>query len=150
MKCILYFFLPLVSSFSFMPFSKTSSCFCTQKTANSFIISTQKANTVKELPVLYKLYDNIVPEEQRVEVGEKVVRYTTGFLPNADSIGHTILHNNDKVINFILDLDVFSLEQKKKIILTIIDLSRHGDDFGSLILSNYHDIVNHVLTPPTL
>ena len=97
MKIIFCILLPLVNSFSFMPFTKTSSCFCTQKTANSFIISTQKANMVKEVPLLYKLYDNIVPQEKRVEVGEKVVRYTTGFLPNADSIGHTILHNNDKV-----------------------------------------------------
>ena len=77
--------------------------------------------------------------------GEKIVRSTTSFLPMADSVGHKILAANDVIITSILNDKHLDYSFKKKIILTIIDISRHGDDMGSAILKGYHDLVDCLL-----
>jgi hypothetical protein len=81
----------------------------------------------------------------RDEYGEKIVRSTTSFLPMADSVGHKILAANDVIITSILNDKHLDYSFKKKIILTIIDISRQGDDMGSVILKGYHDLVDCLL-----
>ena len=94
---------------------------------------------------LFDLYDNFVPDEKKPEIGEAIVRSITAWLPNADSIGHIILHKNEELINVIFNSNFVPPEQKKFLILTIIDLARNGDNMGSQILTFYHDLVQHVL-----
>ena len=103
-------------------------------------------NINKNYKFFSDIYDSIIPQEKRIEIGEKIVRESTALLPRADSIGHIVLHTNEKIINYLLDNCSFlDMEQKKQIILFLINTARNGDDMGSLILSVYHDIINHVL-----
>ncbi len=79
------------------------------------------------------------------EMSKSIVKTTSGLLPNADSVGHNVLHANKVIIDYLLDNNDIAMEYKKPIILFFIKTAQMGDNIGSHILSYYYDIVNHVL-----
>lgn len=79
------------------------------------------------------------------DIGVKIVHFLSSALPKFDSVGHYVLHTNDVLITKVLDNNYLTDEQKKKIVLSIIESSQKGDNMGSKILSFYHDIVERCL-----
>tara|TARA_Y100000741_G_scaffold363620_1_gene352315 strand:- start:2761 stop:3087 length:327 start_codon:yes stop_codon:yes gene_type:complete len=79
------------------------------------------------------------------ELSKSIVKTTSGLLPNADSVGHHVLHANKVIIDYLLDNNDITMEYKKPIILLFIKTAQMGDNIGSYILSHYYDIVNTVL-----
>lgn len=73
--------------------------------------------------------------------GYFVVKAISAGLPYVDSIGHRILHANDVFINQVLNTEGMPHEIKAKIILTAIQISQAGDNFGGVLLKLYYDIV---------
>lgn len=73
--------------------------------------------------------------------GYFVVKTISAGLPYVDSIGHRILHANDVFINQVLNSEGMPHELKAKIILTAIQVSQAGDNFGGVLLKLYYDIV---------
>lgn len=73
--------------------------------------------------------------------GYFVVKAISAGLPYVDSIGHRILHANDVFINQVLNTEGMPHEIKAKIILTAIQVSQAGDNFGGVLLKLYYDIV---------
>ena len=102
------------------------------------------SNSVVNNNILFNIFENL-PEEKKKMVGESLVKWSTSMLAKADSVGHIVLHTNDKMINFVLSQTELPTELKKEIILNLIDIARHGDETGGTILSAYHDLVNHML-----
>ena len=84
-------------------------------------------------------------EVQEKAIGREVVMKVSAFLPNFDTIGHKILHaNNEFVSKILLETDLPDVI-KKDLILFSIKMAQHGDDFGSVLLQMYYDIVNNSL-----
>jgi hypothetical protein len=79
------------------------------------------------------------------EIGYMMVKLISSILPHVDSIGHKVLHMDDVIINYFINLDILSPELKKDIILNIIRISQHGDNFGGQMLQLYYDIVNKLM-----
>ena len=86
-------------------------------------------------------FTNLLDQEQ----SEIIVKGVTGFLTKVDGFGGYVLHTNDVLINCILNNNLIPLEQKKSIILFLIQVSQYGDSTGSHILQFYHDLVNCLL-----
>ena len=78
-------------------------------------------------------------------IAKQIVKTTSGLLPNADSIGHNVLHGNKVMIDYLLDHNEIAMQYKKPFILFLIETARMGDDTGSHILDIYYNIVNHML-----
>ena len=78
-------------------------------------------------------------------VAKQIVKTTSGILPNADSIGHNVLHGNKLIIDYLLDHNEIAMQYKKPFILFLIETARMGDDAGSRILDIYYNLVNHML-----
>jgi len=78
-------------------------------------------------------------------IAKQIVKTSSGILPNADSIGHNVLHGNKVIIDFLLDHNEIAMQYKKPAILFLIETARMGDDAGSHILDIYYNIVNHML-----
>ena len=78
-------------------------------------------------------------------LGNKIVQETTAMLPNADSIGHMVLHANELLVNSLMNNKELAISIKKPLILFLIQLVQSGDDGGSTILSNYHHLVDCLL-----
>lgn len=78
-------------------------------------------------------------------IAKQIVKTSSGILPNADSVGHNVLHGNKVIIDFLLDHNEIAMQYKKPFILFLIDTARMGDDTGSRILDTYYNIVNHML-----
>ena len=84
-------------------------------------------------------------EIQEKAIGKEVVMKVSAFLPSFDSIGHKILHaNNEFVSNILLSTNLPDFI-KKDLILFSIKMAQSGDDFGSVLLQMYYDIVNNSL-----
>lgn len=82
---------------------------------------------------------------QEKAIGREIVMKVSAFLPNFDTIGHKILHaNNEFVSKILLETDLPDIV-KKDLILFSIKMAQHGDDFGSVLLQMYYDIVNNSL-----
>jgi len=79
------------------------------------------------------------------EIGYMMVKWISAILPHVDSIGHKVLHMDDEIINYFINLDNLSPELKKRIILEIIHISQQGDHFGAQMLQLYYDIVNSLM-----
>jgi len=79
------------------------------------------------------------------EIGYMMVKIISSILPHVDTIGHKVLHMDDEIINYFINLDNLSPELKKKIILGIIHISQQGDHFGAQMLQLYYDIVNKLM-----
>ena len=90
---------------------------------------------------LIDVADNILNTEQK----EYIIRSITHTLPEADSIGSFILNTNEYLINNILDTQILNEQCKRKFILNLISIAIDGDNFGSLFLQFYYDIVDTFL-----
>ena len=88
-----------------------------------------KENIYKNIDVLYKESNHLAHE-----AGYTVVKIVSSILPHVDMIGHKVLHMDDVVINYFINLDNLSPELKKHIILSIIHISQQGDHFGAQML----------------
>lgn len=74
------------------------------------------------------------------------VKFTSGLLPAADSIGHNVLHANEQLITKVLDFDGIPQNIKKDLILSVIRAARKGDETGGMILENYEKLVEFLLS----
>jgi len=79
------------------------------------------------------------------EIGYMMVKWISSILPHVDTIGHKVLHMDDEIINYFLNLDSLSPELKKQIILGIIHISQQGDHIGAQMLQLYYDIVSKLM-----
>lgn len=94
-----------------------------------------------EIPSLLHSPEIVKPS---FECGAHIVKISTGLLPDFDKISHTVLTINEKLINNILDSSL-SPDLKKKLILEVVDLTRRGDEMGSIILLKYHNLIDFLL-----
>lgn len=78
------------------------------------------------------------------EIGKEVVKSTSSFLPEFDSIGHHILHANEKIIDMVLHSTLPEPIQKQ-IVLFSIHVAQNGDNMGSHILEAYRALVEACL-----
>lgn len=78
------------------------------------------------------------------ECGTNIVKMSTGLLPDFDKISHIVLTANEDIINKILDSSL-SPELKKKLVLQVVELTRQGDETGSIILANYYKLIDFLL-----
>lgn len=79
------------------------------------------------------------------QIGYTMVKAISAILPHVDTIGHKVLHMDDEIINFFINMENISPELKKTIILSIIHISQQGDHFGAQMLQLYYDIVNNLM-----
>jgi hypothetical protein len=79
------------------------------------------------------------------QIGYLMVKIISSILPYVDTIGHKVLHMDDEIINYFINLENISPELKKNIILGIIHISQDGDHFGAQMLQLYYDIVNKLM-----
>lgn len=86
-----------------------------------------------------------VPPDFCHDIAVNLVKTSTSLLPAADSIGHHILHTNEKIIYYLLDNKDISMEVKKPLILNLIKAAQMGDNTGGEILKNYEQFVDKLL-----
>lgn len=104
----------------------------------------------KTLVILFNLFIvtnsffNIPPEFIH-NVAVSSVKFTSGLLPAADSIGHNVLHANEQLISKLLDIDAIPKDIKRELILNVIRAARKGDETGGMILENYERLVDFLL-----
>lgn len=94
---------------------------------------------IEHIPTIKQVAHHL-PYETRV----KIVEEATGILPKLDFFGHMVLSNNEKVIDYIIHTPLTE-EQKKKIILKVIEICRNGDEMGGKILLNYYNLIDNIL-----
>jgi|TARA_Y100000816_G_C26078630_1_gene568161 hypothetical protein len=75
----------------------------------------------------------------------KLISHVADVLPNIDIVGHNILNSNKVLIQNIVELTDVPIELKKDLILKIIHATQYGDEFGSIVLTNYEKLVNCIL-----
>ncbi len=75
----------------------------------------------------------------------KLISHVADVLPNIDIVGHNILNTNKVLIQNIVELTDVPIELKKDLILKIIHATQYGDEFGSIVLTNYEKLVNCIL-----
>ena len=94
----------------------------------------------------YTLIDKLLDiTVESKNIGKIIVEQISGLLPKVDSVGHNVLHANNKFIDYILNETTYSEVMKKNIVLASIKLAIMGDQFGSHILQLYYDIVDKCL-----
>tara|TARA_B100000287_G_scaffold71469_1_gene62978 strand:- start:7180 stop:7506 length:327 start_codon:yes stop_codon:yes gene_type:complete len=94
---------------------------------------------IDNLPTIKQISQSL-PYETRV----KIVEEATGVLPKLDWFGHIVLTNNEKLIDNVIHTSLTD-EQKKTLILKIVDLTRQGDQMGGKILLNYYNLIDNIL-----
>jgi hypothetical protein len=100
-------------------------------------------NLIEKKCSLWEHFDKLNHDK---ELGIKIVKHISSFLPKVDTIGHKVLHANNEFINDILNLgDYIPHETKKSIVLLSIQMAQMGDDFGSHLLQIYYDLVDKCL-----
>lgn len=101
---------------------------------------------VSSLPIVdsHQIIPNIEHFKPNFECGAHIVKMSTGLLPDFDKISHIVLTANEEIINKILDSSL-SDEIKKKLILQVVEITRQGDETGSVILANYYKLIDFLL-----
>tara|TARA_Y100000022_G_C13230415_1_gene367052 strand:- start:865 stop:1251 length:387 start_codon:yes stop_codon:yes gene_type:complete len=118
------------------------------------LVLPQRVNSLV-CPVFIKSYieqvnnvNNLVPNIEHFkpsfECGAHIVKMSTGLLPDFDKISHIVLTANEQIINKILDSSL-SEDIKKKLILQVVEITREGDEMGSVILANYYKLIDFLL-----
>ena len=103
-------------------------------TINSFEVPLlEHVNVVKQM-------SQHLPYDTRI----KIVEEATGVLPKLDWFGNIVLTNNEKLIDNVIHTNLTE-EQKKTLILKIVDLTRQGDQMGGKILLNYYNLIDNIL-----
>lgn len=103
---------------------------------------------MKENPLeSYNFLDNLLDLnlEPNKKLGQIIVEDISSLLPKVDSIGHKVLHANNELISYILNLNEIPHFLKKDLILLSIKLAQAGDNLGSDMLQLYYDIVDKCL-----
>ena len=94
----------------------------------------------------YSLINKIINIEiNNKNLGRIIVEKTSSLLPHFDSVGHKILHANNELISYILNLNNIPNFIKKDIVLLTISIAQAGDNLGSHMLQLYYDIVDKCL-----
>ncbi len=86
-----------------------------------------------------------IPPDFIHDVAVSSVKFTSGLLPAADSIGHNVLHANEQLISKVLDIDSIPQNIKKELIITAIRTARKGDETGGMILENYEKLIDFLM-----
>ena len=94
---------------------------------------------IENIPTIKQISQSL-PYETRV----KIVEEATGILPKLDFFGHMVLSNNEKLIDYVIHTPLTE-EQKKIIILKVVELCRQGDQMGGKILLNYYNLIDNIL-----
>ena len=94
---------------------------------------------------LSNAFNPIIPPTIATKFGNQIVKTTSAILPQADAIGHNVLHGNKVLIDYLIDNHNIAMQYKKPIILFLISTAQAGDSAGSHILDAYYNIVNHLL-----
>ena len=81
-----------------------------------------------------------VPHATRANIVEQM----SGVLPSLDSFSHFVLTANEKAIQFALHSNLTE-EQKKAIVLKIVEFTMEGDRTGGKILLFYYNVINSIL-----
>ena len=80
------------------------------------------------------------------KININIVDKVAKIIPNIDSnIGHNVVLLDKAIVINLLNDDLVPTEIKKEIILFIIKITQEGDNIGSFILSNYYNLVQHIL-----
>lgn len=87
---------------------------------------------------------NFVSYKPDFDAGAHIVKASTGLLPDFDYISHMVLSANEILINNILNSEL-SPEIKKKLVLQVVDMTRQGDETGSIILLHYYKLIDFLL-----
>ncbi len=103
-------------------------------TVNSFHLP-----LIESIPTIKQISQSL-PYETRI----KIVEEATGILPKLDFFGHMVLSNNEKLIDYVIHTPLTE-EQKKIIILKVVELCRQGDQMGGKILLNYYNLIDNIL-----
>mgnify|MGYP003333764353 FL=1 len=88
-------------------------------------------------------FSDIEINEKRI--GHTMVESITSSLPHFDSISHTVLDTNSKVVSYVLNKNDIPDSIKKQLVLISIKMAQEGDNMGSHILQIYYDIVNNCI-----
>ena len=104
---------------------------------------------LKEQPLnnlhLFQENLNSVIDVTGKEIGYNIVKSISAILPHVDSIGHSILHADNELIVYVINMDNIPHELKAYIILLSIKFAQYGDNFGSQMLQLYYNIVEKSL-----
>ena len=84
---------------------------------------------------------DLIPKHINYNIFKKM----TEILPELHKTGDTMLQENDKFINYILELENLNPELKKKVIKFLLILTIKGDHFASNILEVYKILVDHIM-----
>ena len=80
------------------------------------------------------------------KINVDIVDNLAKIIPNIDSnIGHNVVLLDKEIVINLLNDDFVPPQIKKDIILFIIKITQEGDNIGSFILSNYYNLVQHIL-----
>ncbi len=82
----------------------------------------------------------IIPYDTRI----KIIEEASSILPDMDSFSHVILKTNENLIKIIIETDLQE-QQKKDLILSVVDVCRKGDEIGGKILTFYYNLINNIL-----
>ena len=105
------------------------------------------SNSLEPLKNLHLFQENLntIIDVTGKEIGYNVVKSISSILPHVDSIGHKILHADNELIVYIINMDKIPHELKAYIILLSIKFAQYGDHFGSHMLQLYYNIVEKCL-----
>ena len=95
-------------------------------------------------------HEFIINKEIMVDINHRIniplVDNIAKFIPNIDSnIGHNVVLLDKVIINGLINDHLLPSEVKKNIILLIIKITQEGDNIGAFVLSNYYNLVQHLL-----
>lgn len=111
---------------------------------NSLVCPVFIKSCVEQVNNVNNLIPNIEHFKPSFECGAHIVKMSTGLLPDFDKISHIVLTANEQIINKILDSSL-SEDIKKKLILQVVEITRQGDETGSVILANYYKLIDFLL-----
>ena len=102
-------------------------------------------NNVQEVSkIVYDINNPILLNMKRNLIYE-LVKASSNILPKFDSVGHIVLHWNSVFIHKVLESKTLELSEKKQLILSIINMTRKGDETGSQVLKMYYDFIDNIM-----
>ena len=102
-------------------------------------------NNVNEVTKIVNEINNPILLNMKRNLIYDIVKTSSTILPRFDSIGHHVLHWNGLFINKVLDSNTLELSEKKKLILSIINMTQKGDETGSFVLQSFYDFVDKIM-----
>lgn len=95
-------------------------------------------------------HDILINKEIMIDLNHRInvpiVDEIAKLIPNIDSnIGHNVVLLDKVIVNGLINDHLLPSELKKDIILLIIKVTQEGDNIGAFVLSNYYNLVQHIL-----